>query len=775
MKHLTLSCILFLIILSVNAQSKCIRQNAKNKFDIQKPNENPDGPEVSTKSLNEWLVGCDNVWQNTILNGGYFTIGTSSGISESNIDDECSLTFGHPFAMSSYAFPIINNYQYSPLELLINQTGVICKNADSLSYTVVVEDICEATFLLVMHNDNLMEMKYSLKNNSDEEQSFGMGLMYDAANGTGDDGNLIYNNNFINNYTQITDLMQDSLVFWERKQAPKGIGFCLHYSDNIPDEVTIGNWQNLYYDDEIINDLFDLAVLQNWNSELVQPNENIEFVINFELLYPDYSGQAFLRWDMPSALSLENQMLFPMEINTIAQIVTDNNSLQGLSLYTPENFNIFEIASESEFNLNNSDSCLYESFKMELCEIYDSAVVEVELFLMQGETIVDRLVQNVFIPASPFSNEGLIVDADSVFLHNDSIVVRFNTIKEETGQYIYNLNKPNIYFWEEQTRIEDYKLSKDTTGGTNNADIVFVIDVSGSMGDNINQVKNNIVEFGDSLSANGINFRLGLIGYEVTPDPIYDFTTNTLEFWNYLNQMYVHGGTENALLALMTAADFDFRADATRTIILLTDEDIDDENNPFSVQDVADELLSKAIIMHCISLEELYPVYEQLILNTGGAFFNINGNFRDILMEIAQTDANPSYLVSYMPAAPISVITNYTIENHYAGLGGSDDITYDPNVSKSEIVPNISIYPNPITSNTFNLDIDDINAEYCYVEIFDLHGTSLYKDRMDVVEGTVTMDFDYIGRASCSILVLKLIVYDNQNNSYIKSISLINN
>jgi len=34
----------------------------------------------------------------TLLDGGYFTIGTNKGLSDNSLDDNCEITFGHPYA-----------------------------------------------------------------------------------------------------------------------------------------------------------------------------------------------------------------------------------------------------------------------------------------------------------------------------------------------------------------------------------------------------------------------------------------------------------------------------------------------------------------------------------------------------------------------------------------------------------------------------------------------------------------------------------------------------
>jgi len=784
MKQIFLTFILILGMSTVNAQNKYIAQNVKNKYDIREIGKQESSR--NAKGLYDWLAGSNPTWQYTIINGGYFTIGTYNGLSESIIDDECSITFGHPFAMSSYAFPVINNHQYSPLEMLLNPSGILIQNGGELKYTVNIDNKCEAVFKLTGLESQKLRLTYSLRNISDAVQSFGMGLMYDAASGKGDDGNIIYNNQFLTDYVQVTENIQDSLIFWERNQIPMGIGFCMHYTDNKPDEITIGNWQNLYYNEGNINKLFDLAVLKRWNEEPVQPNDTIEFTIDFNLLVPDYNGQPFLRWDMPQALSVENQMLFPMEINTTAQIVTDNRNFTGLKLYTPENYNISENYSES-FNINNSDTLLYKTFTMNLSEIYDSVVSEVEFKLMQGENTIDRIVQHVFIPESPFSYEGITVDADTVFAHNDSISLRFNAIRDETGQYIYGLKNPNVFFYDEQSRIYDYILEKATTGGTNNADIVFVLDVTGSMTEEIDGVKNNILEFADSLSGNGINYQLGMVTFLDEIENIYDFTDDIDVFYSNIAQQYAHAGgdePENSLEALMAVNQFEFRPSSTRSIIWITDATYHINNNicPYVVQDVVDALLMQGITVFCAGPTYNYTDwYEQIVLNTGGAFFDIYGNIRDILMEVAKTDQNPDYILAYTPDDLITAPVIYTVEVHYAGLGGSDTIVYEPNKITALDAGNaafestdISLYPNPIADNNTYLKISDRNARYCEVEVYEINGNKLFQGTYNIENGNIELGKSLSGFAGIRTFVLKLTVFDANNNSYQRSFKLIN-
>ncbi len=40
----------------------------------------------------------------SLLSDGYFTIGTTNGLSQDILDNNCQITFGHPYALTSYPF-----------------------------------------------------------------------------------------------------------------------------------------------------------------------------------------------------------------------------------------------------------------------------------------------------------------------------------------------------------------------------------------------------------------------------------------------------------------------------------------------------------------------------------------------------------------------------------------------------------------------------------------------------------------------------------------------
>ncbi len=69
-----------------------------------------------------------------------------------------------------------------------------------------------------------------------------------------------------------------------------------------------------------------------------------------------------------------------------------------------------------------------------------------------------------------------------------------------------------------------------------------MLDVTGSMSQEISGVRDNIVEFTDSLSYQGIDFRLAMVTFLDEIENIYDFTSNVQLFQQYVNDQYALGG-----------------------------------------------------------------------------------------------------------------------------------------------------------------------------------------------------------------------------------------
>ena len=165
------------------------------------------------------------------------------------------------------------------------------------------------------------------------------------------------------------------------------------------------------------------------------------------------------------------------------------------------------------------------------------------------------------------------------------------------------------------------------TRRSNTLDIVFVIDASKSMRNDIDAVRKHLNQMTDLLEEEGLNFTVGLVAFrdgtsfsllgwdfQVTPQ-----TTSIQEIKKRLDGIHCRGG-EKALDALVqAAAKVKFRRDAERRFILVTDEYV---SGSYSPKKVLRKLKSEKISVNIIGRDE--PFQKLLVQGTGGLWIPIS-------------------------------------------------------------------------------------------------------------------------------------------------------
>lgn len=183
------------------------------------------------------------------------------------------------------------------------------------------------------------------------------------------------------------------------------------------------------------------------------------------------------------------------------------------------------------------------------------------------------------------------------------------------------------------------------------ADIVFVIDSTGSMGDEILNVKENANAFVQTLRDKGVSAALALVTFEDLEYDGYDSTRihkNGASNWFYdmnaygnvlVNMPLGRGGDlpECALDALETARLIDMRESAGKVFILITDADYKVDNQyEIPSMDAEIELLKNAgVSCSVISAAEHHEIYKTLYESTNGIWSDITGDFHEELQGIA--------------------------------------------------------------------------------------------------------------------------------------------
>lgn len=184
------------------------------------------------------------------------------------------------------------------------------------------------------------------------------------------------------------------------------------------------------------------------------------------------------------------------------------------------------------------------------------------------------------------------------------------------------------------------------------ADIVFVIDTTGSMREEIDNVKDNVGNFVGNLRTKGISANLALVTYQ---DLNYDGEDTTVVHKNGTENWFSdvtayqevlaklplgRGGDlpESALDALETARLLDLRSSAGKIFVLVTDAPYHTENRyGIPTMDAEIELL-KNLEVQCsvVSNAADKGVYEALYEDTDGIWMDIEGDFEQHLTTLAE-------------------------------------------------------------------------------------------------------------------------------------------
>lgn len=170
------------------------------------------------------------------------------------------------------------------------------------------------------------------------------------------------------------------------------------------------------------------------------------------------------------------------------------------------------------------------------------------------------------------------------------------------------------------TRIGQHIVVNRTA---DNVDVVFVIDASGSMKDNINAVRSHLNRMTELFDAASIDFTLGIVvfrdkmfgvDFEIFPQ-----TRSVTQTKRLLAQVKCQGG-EKALDALIRAADeVDYRQDADVHFILITDEYV---SGDYSAKDVLNKIKQARIKVDVIGRDEKFQKF--IAQSTGGLWLPIS-------------------------------------------------------------------------------------------------------------------------------------------------------
>ena len=334
------------------------------------------------------------------------------------------------------------------------------------------------------------------------------------------------------------------------------------------------------------------------------------------------------------------------------------------------------------------------------------------------------------------------------------------------------------------------------------ADIVFIIDATGSMSEEIKAVKENISGFVDTLSSKGVSASLALVSYqdlEADGENSTQVHKNGADNWFYDVDSYKNaiasltlgdGGDypECALDALETSRLLDMRASAGKIFVLVTDANYKTDNR-YGIASMNDEidLLKNAGVSCCVISKPFWAnEYYDLYTETNGTWGDIYGDFSTELSELAESigsdvvgDGHWIYLDG---AVPTPVRLN---EKPYVGSTVDTDGDGVPDIRELEtITPNGSVDLDALLTEISGGIITGTN--YGIVETYtyisnpavgdtDFDGVDDYEDNMpksNTVKGI--MHYPYDSKA-CNVefeMDYRDII-DGDNTKYSKNLSVL--
>lgn len=176
------------------------------------------------------------------------------------------------------------------------------------------------------------------------------------------------------------------------------------------------------------------------------------------------------------------------------------------------------------------------------------------------------------------------------------------------------------------------------------ADVVFLVDTSGSMGPHISQIQNNMKNFMNTLYALHVtDLRVGVAAYTTRQRSIYDTSTASMSMWttstagaqgmvDQLRVGYINAGYEAWHWSALSwvASQYKYRNMTSRTKYIILITDAGEENDPVSMSS-AIAYLNNMDIKVCVVSNNPGKIFDPLFTQTGGTLVSMAGAWGPIM------------------------------------------------------------------------------------------------------------------------------------------------
>lgn len=371
---------------------------------------------------------------------------------------------------------------------------------------------------------------------------------------------------------------------------------------------------------------------------------------------------------------------------------------------------------------------------------YDFALVRVHLLGADGKELARSNEEMIRLssPSLSSSTLGQLNLTLNSFSSSNFPFLYSQVTVDTSGVAVVNLPESAFRAFENGVLQTDFfqVTPPATGGGVRIADIIFVMDNSGSMDDIQAAVVNNVRQFVDSLVSRGIDMRLGLVRfgqydngqYGYSGSPIVEDNGVTTSDVNYFKNTVLarnvsDGSFEPGFHALVAAAQrFSFRPGAQKIFILTTDEDNDIGPSPYNYT------LSQTVSVLTAAPAIVYGLVDQfwgtsytdyvgpgsVTQATGGRAFQIRQDQVTTMLNYINFQAAAQYTVRYRSSDPVFNGTTRLVKIIVNAFGQADTVetSYVPGAAPiiQRTPATIALHNQPWaegTSFTIEADITD--------------------------------------------------------------------
>ena len=261
-----------------------------------------------------------------------FAIGTTGGNPDNSKDNNKKMLYGFPSGSTSYTTIRIDNTSY---EYLSGQNEFNADEANNVSSAVYSDVNVEQKLTLVNNpatgENDLVEIKYIVTNEGEEDKNVGVRIMLDTMLGDNDSAPFrIPQHGAVTTETEYVD--DEIPQFWQafdNLTSPSVIaqGRIYQTEDERPDKVQFCNWRSAHdtnwnYKTTNGRGNGDSAVTMTWNEDIIAPSETKEYVTYYGLseFTEDMSLPLGLSVYSDSELSVLNGQYAPNPVDVTAYV-----------------------------------------------------------------------------------------------------------------------------------------------------------------------------------------------------------------------------------------------------------------------------------------------------------------------------------------------------------------------------------------------------------------------------------------------------------------------